>query len=535
MRIALAQFDFPVADISGNVSRIIDCSRMARDQMGAKLVVFPELSLCGYLAEDLFLRADFMRQCQDALERLVTQIQGIDAVVGHPLSVQGKMFNALSWIRNGQIIGQYFKQALPNYTVFDEKRYFTPGNQALVVELGDVRIAPIICEDLWEASPARLAVQAGAQLIVSINASPYGLTNRRNRLAVIQDRARQHQIPIAYVNVVGGQDELVFDGASMVANAQGQLLGPAASFEDGLIVLDFDPSSRNWTPVNWKPSTQSDTQIIYQALVRATRDYVSKNNFAGVLLGLSGGVDSALTLTIAVDALGKDRVSAYMLTSPHTSQLSVDLAREQAQRLGVAYHQLNIQACMEASAQTLAPVFSGLNVDTTEENIQSRIRGLLLMALSNKTGQMLLSTGNKSELAVGYATLYGDMCGGFAPLKDVYKTQVYALCQYRNQHDPVILPAIIARPPTAELKPNQLDQDSLPPYDVLDAILERFVEQDEGIEQMVSAGFERAVVERVVSLVLRSEFKRQQSAPGPRINHRAFGRDRRYPISSAWR
>lgn len=534
MRIALAQCDFPVGAVAENAQRMRELAVRARDEWRAQLVVFPELSLSGYLAEDLFLRADFIARCQDTLDALVPQIAGIDAIIGHPMRADGRTHNALTWVRDGRVLARYCKQALPNYTVFDEKRYFTPGSQPLVVALDRWRVAPIICEDLWEEEPARLAMQAGADVIISINASPYGLSNRRNRFDTVRRRAQQHRVPIAYVNVVGGQDELVFDGASVAANPDGQLVGPAASFEDRMLVLDLQ-ADRTWEAVNWASDAATEVATIYQALVRALRDFVHKNGFERVLLGLSGGVDSALTLALAADALGSANVTAVMMPSPYTSQLSLDLASEQARLLQVPYQVLPMQESMRALLRALEPLGAPpAAYDTSEENLQSRIRGLLLMALSNRWRHMLLSTGNKSELAVGYATLYGDLCGGFAPLKDVYKTQVYALCAYRNSLSPTILPAIIDRPPTAELKPNQRDQDSLPPYEVLDAILHRFVEQDLSVERIAQDGFARDTVERVVAMVLRSEFKRQQAAPGPRINQRAFGRDRRYPISSAW-
>jgi NAD+ synthase (glutamine-hydrolysing) len=536
IRIALAQFDFPVGDVAGNAKRMVELADRARDELDARLVLFPELSLSGYLAEDLFLRPAFVDACRRELLQLATRIRGIDAVVGHPLAEGGQLFNALSWLRDGRVHAQYRKQGLPNYTVFDEKRYFDEGAQTLVVELDGVRFGTLICEDLWVDGPTRAAQRAGAEALVVINASPYDPQNRAERIALAQRRARDHALPLAYVNTVAGQDDLVFDGGSMAANADGSLLGPAIAFVDGLFALDLDTARGRFEPVAWQDGTGEDeVAIAYRALVRATRDYVEKNRFPGVLLGLSGGVDSALTLAIAVDALGPGRVTAVMMPSQYTSQLSRDEARAQATALGVDYHEVPISPPFDAFEGVLAPLFAGRAPDITEENLQARCRGVILMALSNKFGRMVLSTGNKSEMAVGYATIYGDMCGGFAPLKDCYKTRVYELCRHRNSISPAIPEAVIARAPSAELRHDQKDQDSLPPYDLLDRILERFIERDQSVAEIVAEGFDAATVQRVASLVLRSEYKRRQSAPGPRLTRRAFGRDRRYPITSGWR
>src|SRR5687767_1490013 len=535
MRIALAQLDFPVGAVESNAGRIAALAAEARDLHGARLVLFPELCLSGYLAEDLFLRPGFLAQCAAALDALVPRITGIDAVVGHPLAEGDRLYNALSWIRDGRIVAQYRKQELPNYTVFDEKRYFDPGAASLVVELDGIRFGTIICEDLWEDGPSERATRAGAEVLLVINASPFDPRNRARRFALVRDRARDHGVALAYVSTVGGQDDLVFDGASLAANADGSIVGPAGSLEDGLHCLELDPATRRFSACNWKPDPVDGVELVYRCLVRGTRDYVEKNGFPGVLLGLSGGVDSALTLAIAVDAIGADRVHAVSMPSRYTAEISNTEAAAQARLLGVELRTIAIEAPFTAFTGVLAPSFAGRAPDITEENLQSRSRGVILMALSNKLGHMVLATGNKSEMAVGYATIYGDMCGGYAPLKDCYKTMVYALSRWRNSVSPAIPEAVIARAPSAELRPNQTDQDSLPPYEVLDAILERFIERDLSIDAIVADGFDDATVRRVVVLVQRSEYKRRQSAPGPRITPRALGRERRYPISARWK
>ena len=536
IRIALAQFDFPVGDVAGNAKRVVELAGRARDELGARIVLFPELCLSGYLAEDLFLRPAFVEACRVELLKLCTRISGIDAVVGHPLAEGAHLYNALSWIRDGRVHAQYRKQGLPNYTVFDEKRYFDPGAQPLVVELDGVRFGALICEDIWVDGPTRAAQRAGAEALLVINASPYDPRNRAERIALVQRRAREHALPLAYVNTVAGQDDLVFDGSSMVAHADGSLLGPVPAFSDALLAVDLDPARGRFEPVAWPDANEDgEVAIAYRALVRATRDYVDKNRFPGVLLGLSGGVDSALTLAIAVDALGADRVTAVMMPSQYTSQLSRDEARAQATALGVEYHEVPIEPPFAAFQGVLAPLFAGRGPDLTEENLQARCRGVILMALSNKFGRMVLTTGNKSEMAVGYATIYGDMCGGFAPLKDCYKTRVYELCRYRNAISPVIPEVVITRAPSAELRHDQKDQDSLPPYDLLDRILERFIEHDLSVSEIVAEGYDPATVQRVATLVLRNEYKRRQAAPGPRLTRRALERDRRYPITSGWR
>ena len=535
IRIALAQFDFPVGAIEENAQRVVDLAARARDELGARLIVFPELAISGYLAEDLFLRPSFIRTCEQYLAEVAARVRGIDVVVGHPLAVGERLFNALSWIRDGDVLVRYRKQALPNYTVFDEKRYFDAGDQVATVELDGVRFAPLICEDIWEPQPAERALEVGADALLVINASPFNPRNRADRHAVVALRAKQHDVPIAYVNVVAGQDDLIFDGGAFVADRDGTLQAPAPAFEDHLLALDYDIAARRYVPIDWPAPERSDDARVYNGLVRGVRDYVRKNRFPGVLLGLSGGVDSALTLALAVDALGPKAVTAVMMPTRFTSQLSLDEAAAQAHQLGVNYHVAPIEDAFNAMTTTLAPLFAGRAPDVTEENLQARIRGMILMALSNKFGAMVLSTGNKSEMACGYATLYGDMCGGYAPLKDVYKTEVWDLCRYRNAISPAIPEVVITRPPSAELRENQKDQDSLPPYELLDEILKRYIELDRSRAEIIAEGFDEATVQRVVRMVLRNEYKRRQAAPGPRITQRAFGRDRRYPITTGWR
>jgi NAD+ synthase (glutamine-hydrolysing) len=535
LRLALAQHDFPVGAVAANADRVRALAARARDELGASLVAFPELTLSGYPPEDLLMRPSFLKACADALEGLGRDVEGIAAYVGFPQE-QGEVYNAGALLREGGIETVYHKQALPNYTVFDEKRYFRPGGATRVVEVEGVKLGLLICEDIWEPEPAAHAAAAGAELLVVINASPYDRAQQAIREELLARRARDNGVAIAYVNVVGGQDDLLFDGASLLVQPDGSVAARAPAFVEALLAVDYDPATRRLAAVDWPLQGPGDEEAtIYAGLVRGVRDYVDKNGFPGVLLGLSGGIDSALTLALAVDALGPGRVTAVMLPSRYTSQLSLDGARQQAERQGVAYHVLPIEPAFEAFAGTLAPAFAGKGPDITEENLQSRCRGVMLMALSNKHGNLLLSTGNKSEMAVGYATLYGDMCGAYAPLKDVYKTLVYRLARWRNTQGAAIPPEVIERPPSAELRDNQTDQDSLPPYDELDAILERFIEGEQSQAEIAAAGFAPATVSRVVRLVLANEFKRRQSAPGPRVTRRAFGRERRYPITSGWR
>ncbi|MCE5231879.1 MAG: NAD+ synthase [Mizugakiibacter sp.] len=534
LRFALAQHDLPVGAVAANAARARELMAQARAG-GAALVAFPELTLSGYPPEDLLLRPSFLEACTQELQELAGTAQGIAAIVGHP-HAQGEVYNAASLLRDGRIALTYRKQALPNYTVFDEKRWFRPGHDAAVAEIDGVRVGLLVCEDIWEPEPAAKAAAAGAKLLLVINASPYDLQQATTRERVLAQRARDNGVAIAYVNAVGGQDDLLFDGGALLVQPDGTVAARAPAFVDALLHAEYDPATHRLAALDWPRAADTGIEAtVYAGLVRGVRDYVDKNGFPGVLLGLSGGIDSALTLALAVDALGSSRVGAVMLPTRYTSELSLREARAQAERLGVDYQVLSIEPAFQAFLGTLAPAFAGKPADVTEENLQSRCRGVMLMALSNKSGRLLLSTGNKSEMAVGYATLYGDMCGAYAPLKDVYKTLVYRLARWRNARGEAIPPAVIERAPSAELREHQTDQDSLPPYEVLDAILERFVEGEQSQAEIVAAGFDAETVRRVARLVLANEFKRRQSAPGPRITTRAFGRDRRYPITSGWR
>ncbi|TCV93909.1 NAD+ synthase (glutamine-hydrolysing) [Luteibacter rhizovicinus] len=534
-RFALAQFDFPVGATHANALRAKELADKARDQLKASLIAFPELTLSGYPPEDLLQRPSFLEACAVELSSLAPRIEGIAAVVGHP-DTRGEVFNAASLLRGGAVEWTYHKQALPNYTVFDEKRYFRAGEHSRVFEIEGVRVGMLICEDIWEAEPAAHAAAAGAELLLVINASPYDSRQAATRERLLRQRATENDVAIAYVNLVGGQDDLLFDGGSLLVQRNGHIAARAPSFEEMLLAVEFDSASRSLKAIDWPETDEGDPHVVmYAGLVRGVHDYVCKNHFSGVLLGLSGGIDSALTLAIAVDALGADRVTAVMMPTRYTSDLSLHEAKAQAEHLGVEYHVLPIENIYESFVGTLAPVFEGRAPDITEENLQSRSRGVLLMAMSNKTGRLLLSTGNKSEMAVGYATLYGDMCGAYAPLKDLYKTVVYDISRWRAGIDGAIPKAVIERPPSAELRHEQTDQDSLPPYDELDAILERFIEGEQSAEDIIAAGYDDATVRRVIRMVFVNEFKRRQSAPGPRVTTKAFGRERRYPITSGWR
>ncbi|WP_447736632.1 NAD+ synthase [Rhodanobacter soli] len=539
LRLALAQYDFPVGAVAANAAKAGDLIARGRSG-GAALVAFPELTLSGYPPEDLLLRPSFLAACDSELAALAAVTNGVAALVGHPHS-EGEVFNAASLLRDGRVECTAHKQALPNYGVFDDKRYFRPGHASVTSVIEGVSVGLLICEDVWQPEPAAQAAAAGAELLVVINASPWDERKQTEREAVLQARARETGCAIAYLNLVGGQDEVVYDGGSMLVNGDGSIAARAPAFVDALLWAEFDPAARTLSAEDWPVAADTSLEAtLYAALVRGTRDYIDKNGFGGVLLGLSGGIDSALTLALAVDALGAQRVTAVMMPTRYTSQLSLDGARAQAERLGVDYRVIDIEPTYQSFIGALAPAFAGKGADTTEENLQSRIRGAMLMALSNKHGRLLLATGNKSEMAVGYATLYGDMCGAYAPLKDVYKTVVYGLSHWRNAQAARageaerIPPAVIERPPSAELRDNQTDQDSLPPYDELDAILARFIEAEQSQAEIVAQGFHADVVRRVVRLVLLNEFKRRQSAPGPRVTTRAFGRERRYPITSGW-
>jgi NAD+ synthase (glutamine-hydrolysing) len=531
MKIAVTQ----IANEVGSAEAMAQGIAQVLSSASADLVVFPELTLAGYPPEDLLLRPGFYRQCHSARQWLLAQPFSSAYVFGHPYLSDDALYNALTLRHDGQT-HIYCKRELPNYTVFDEKRYFQAGDDTLVATIAGVGVGFLICEDAWLETGALRARDAGAKLLVVINASPWHQGKLNERLHAMRERVRDVGLPLVYVHWVGGQDDLVFDGQSFALNADGSLAALAPAFTAGSFELEFDAISGRFTTPPWHVAEHpSELGLLYQALVTSTRDYVNKNRFPGVLLGLSGGIDSALTLAIAVDAFGPERVHAYMLPTRYTSELSLKEAKQQAESLGVHYEVLAIGEITQAFEQTLAASFVGRNPDITEENLQARTRGVLLMALSNKFGWMLLSTGNKSEMAVGYATIYGDMCGGYAPLKDVYKTEVFALARYLNESRPMIPEAVIMRPPSAELRDNQTDQDSLPDYGLLDAILMRFIERECSRDEIIAEGFDAATVERVVGMVLRNEYKRRQSAPGPRVTSKAFGRDRRYPISSGYR
>ncbi|MBL6749204.1 MAG: NAD+ synthase [Nevskia sp.] len=528
--VAAAQINLWVGDIAGNVDKIAAAAARARDELHAGLVVFPELSLLGYPPDDLLLRSALPRAIEDGVRRLLAAAHGITLVVGLPEFAEDGLYNAAFVIRDGAVIARYRKQLLPNYGVFDEKRHFLPGRSPVVFEQGGVRVGVCVCEDVWGPNPAAAARLAGAQVLVNINASPYDVAKHHDRLGVLRARAAETALPILYVNMVGGQDDLVFDGSSLAVNGDGSVGFQAPAFAEGVfpVTLQGGRFAGSVAPALPEEAT------VYAGLVQATRDYVNRNGFPGALLGLSGGIDSALIAAIAADALGPERVWTVALPSRYTADMSNDDALVEAQRLGVRHSVLPIESAFESFTHTLAGEFAGRKLDITEENLQSRCRGVLLMALSNKFGHVVLTTGNKSEMAVGYATLYGDMCGGFAPIKDVYKTLVYRLARYRNTVSPVIPERVIERPPSAELRPDQKDSDSLPPYDVLDAILEAYVEDCRSIGEIAALGYERATVERVAALVRRSEYKRRQAPPGPKITRRAFGRERRYPITAVY-
>lgn len=533
LNVVMAQLNLKVGDIHGNVERIIAAACEARDQLGGDLIVFPELSLCGYPPEDLLLRSSMQRRIEQGLQRIRAEVAGIHVLVGFPWQEDGRRYNACAVYRDGTELAFYRKQQLPNYRVFDEKRYFEPGDSAAVFDYQGVPIGVTICEDIWFAEPMAKARAAGARLMLNLNASPFHGGKQPEREAVVAERAREGGMPVVYVNQVGGQDELVFDGHSFVVDATGQVTQRAPAFVEGLYPVivneDLQPQPAELAPV------ASLEASVYDALVLGVRDYVRKNGFKGVVLGLSGGIDSALVLAVAADALGAEQVEAVMMPYHYTAQISLEDAEAEARALGVRYSVLPIAPMVEAFQQTLAGEFAGLGRDTTEENLQARCRGTLLMAISNKKGYLVLTTGNKSEMAVGYATLYGDMAGGFDVLKDVPKTLVFRLCEYRNREGVVIPQRVIDRPPSAELSPDQKDEDSLPPYPVLDEILRLYVEQDLSAVDIVAAGFAEETVRKVLRLVDLNEYKRRQAAVGARVTQRGFGRDRRYPITSGWR
>lgn len=559
LKICVAQLNYCVGDMPGNAQKIIDAARTAY-QDGARLVLTPELAICGYAAEDLFLRPSFIQACDDAVNRVARELaglKGLTVVVGTPThgdSGKGlrtksvevpQRHNAARVLREGCVVDTYAKRELPNYQVFDERRYFTPGQGSCVFQAGEgdaaVRIGLLICEDAWFEEPARLARQAGAELLVVINASPFHLGKGDERELMMCRRSLATGLPLIYAHLVGGQDEIVFEGRSFALQADGTLAGRAESFKENLFVTQAERDGNAIELVSKIAPERSQEADLWDALVLGVRDYLGKNGFPGAILGLSGGIDSALVLAIAVDALGADKLHTVMMPSPYTADISLIDAREMAERLKVRYDEISIIPEFDAFKASLAGEFKGLAEDATEENIQARIRGVFLMALSNKFGAIVLTTGNKSEMATGYCTLYGDMAGGFAVIKDLLKTRVFRLARWRNENDPYgtgsqpIPERIITRPPSAELRADQTDQDSLPPYDVLDAILERYMENDQSVESIVAAGFDRAVVERVARLIRLNEYKRRQAPVGIRVTHRSFGKDWRYPITSKFR
>ncbi|MCH8072676.1 MAG: NAD+ synthase [Proteobacteria bacterium] len=536
VKIALAQLDLAVGDIAGNTKKIIENANLARDELNADLIVFPELGVCGYPPEDLLFHGGFRRSVENAMDEIRNHVIGITVLLGFPEYDDDHIYNACAVFEDGKIVAHYRKQMLPNYSVFDEERYFTAGRDATVFKINGIRIGLNICEDIWKAGPMRSNRAAGAECVIVINGSPFEVASQETRENEVRSRIAEVQIPVVYINMVGGQDELVFDGGSFAMNADGDVCFRAPAFDEGLHTVILKATAAGVTPESGECAAMLQTEAsVYRALVTGTRDYVTKHGFPGVIIGLSGGIDSALVATIACDAIGADRVRAVMMPFRFTSTMSQEDAAKQAAALGIDYDVIPIEPMYEATIDQLQAVLGDREADVTEENIQARCRGLLLMAISNKTGRMLLTTGNKSETAVGYATLYGDMAGGFAPIKDCSKTLVYRLAHYRNTLGEVIPERVITREPTAELRADQKDSDSLPGYDILDPILEAFIEEDLSVAEIVDRGFERDVVIRILEMVKRNEYKRRQAPPGIRISGRAFGRDWRYPITSGYK
>ncbi len=536
VKIALAQLDLAVGDIAGNTKKIIENANLARDELNADLIVFPELGVCGYPPEDLLFHGGFRRSVENAMDEIRNHVIGITVLLGFPEYDDDHIYNACAVFEDGKIVAHYRKQMLPNYSVFDEERYFTAGRDATVFKINGIRIGLNICEDIWKAGPMRSNRAAGAECVIVINGSPFEVASQETRENEVRSRIAEVQIPVVYINMVGGQDELVFDGGSFAMNADGDVCFRAPAFDEGLHTVILKATAAGVTPESGECAAMLQTEAsVYRALVTGTRDYVTKHGFPGVIIGLSGGIDSALVATIACDAIGADRVRAVMMPFRFTSTMSQEDAAKQAATLGIDYDVITIEPMYEATIDQLQAVLGDREADVTEENIQARCRGLLLMAISNKTGRMLLTTGNKSETAVGYATLYGDMAGGFAPIKDCSKTLVYRLAHYRNTLGEVIPERVITREPTAELRADQKDSDSLPGYDILDPILEAFIEEDLSVAEIVDRGFERDVVIRILEMVKRNEYKRRQAPPGIRISGRAFGRDWRYPITSGYK
>jgi NAD+ synthase (glutamine-hydrolysing) len=536
MLIAIAQINLRVGDIQGNTNKIVSYINDAKMKHEVDVIIFPELAITSYPPEDLLLRRALYEQIENAIEKITEESKNIGIVIGFPEKKTDTAYNACGYIRDGKQQALYYKQNLPNYGVFDEKRYFSAGRETCLIDLNGIPAALSICEDIWSPNVAQQAKEAGARLLININASPYHIDKLAERESILKQRVEETGLNIVYLNLVGAQDELVFDGASMIIDMDGNFVFRAPQFEEGLYLIDVQQHGDKLEFHSALPSASilDRHESIYQALVLGVRDYVRKNGFKGAVIGLSGGIDSALTLTIAVDALGAENVEVLIMPSRYTADMSNDDAKDMADNLSVVYHVLPIELPFSAFTELLKPVFAGLPTDTTEENIQARSRGVLMMAISNKTGKLVLTTGNKSEMAVGYATLYGDMAGGYAPLKDLSKTLTYELANWRNSQEQVIPQRIIDRPPSAELRPDQKDEDSLPSYDVLDPILARYIELDQSPDEIVNAGFERETVQEIVRMVDRNEYKRRQAAPGVRITRRAFGRDRRYPITSGY-
>ena len=535
LRVALAQLNTFVGDIESNTQMLIDTANRAIIEQHADLVVFSELTLSSYPPEDLLYRPSMYTRVEQSIKTICQQVKQGTLVFGYPRKFSQGLYNTAGVIQNGELITEYFKHELPNYSVFDERRYFIAGESICVFTVNGLKVGVTICEDAWHPNVMAQTAQAGAELIVNLNASPYHAGKVQQREKVISDRVLETKIPIVYVNQVGGQDELVFDGGSFVMAADCRIACRLADFSEALHSVDFRLTDYGLqVEMDEKINYQSDLQAIYSALVLGVKDYVTKNGFKGAVIGLSGGIDSALTLAIAVDALGADQVMAVSMPSGYTASMSIDDAKMQCETLGVQFELIEIHALFDQFLHALAPVFEGAPVDTTEENIQARIRGVLLMAISNKAGRIVLTTGNKSEVAVGYCTLYGDMVGGFSVLKDVPKTLVYQLAHFRNEIEVVIPQRVIDRPPSAELAPDQVDQDSLPPYDILDSIIEMYVERDLCFDDIVASGYDVDVVKKIIRLINLNEYKRRQAAPGVRISERAFGRDRRYPITSGF-
>lgn len=535
LQLVLAQINTLVGDIPGNTAKVIDSVNRALARGPVDVVIFPELTLTGYPPEDLLLRPSLATRIERALQTLQEAALPVTLILGYPRRSNGLLYNMAGVIQHGRLIAEYAKQCLPNYQVFDEKRYFAEGSLPCVFDLAGIPTAISICEDIWHPGPMAQAAAAGARLMLNLNASPFHQGKQAEREAIVAARAREGNMPVVYANLVGGQDELVFDGGSVVVSRQGETCFRAPAFSEGLFSLAIDLQAESLVNQVSLHPIPNRLEAVYQTLVLGLRDYVNKNRFKGVVLGLSGGIDSALTLAIAVDALGAERVEAVMMPFRYTSDLSKSDAQDEATRLGVRYRSISIEPMYEAFMAALEEEFKGTKRDTTEENLQARCRGVLLMAISNKKGYLVLTTGNKSEMAVGYSTLYGDMAGGFDVLKDVPKTLVFALSRYRNSLGEVIPASVITRPPSAELAPDQKDEDSLPPYEILDQILALYVEQDESADAIIARGFAREQVERAVRLVDINEYKRRQAPVGVRISQRGFGRDRRYPITSGWK